>query len=1095
LSGAEGDSLRPIPTESVEASSDRNPVEGFVIRHRKGILFVSLILCLGGAYAAYTMPSSVFPQTDFPRVVVLIDNGVMPADEMMASITRPIEEAMKDIPGVVNIRSATGRGSAEVNVFFTWRTDMVQAELYVLSRLSQIRSALPATVETTVHRLTFSAFPIIGISVTSQSRSITEVWELARYQIKPRFLRIEGVARVDLVGGRVPEFHVVVDPARLEAYHLTIDQVSDALAKTNMFTSAGMHEENHQLYLTLVDGRVKNASEIEDVVLANLGPSPIHVRDVGSVRRGAAPQFNIVTADGVNAVLLNVRSQPDGNTVAIADALSADLARLKHELPPDVRLAFFYDQSLFVREGVVSVWESIVFGLALSIVVLYLFLRSVVTTLVAAVAIPVTLLITLLSMKLFHMSFNLMSLGGIAAAIGLVIDNAIVVVEAIHSKIGAGHAPREAVGLALRDIGLPLVGSTLTPVVVFIPLAFLDGLPGVFFRALALTMVVALLASLALAVTLTPTLAAMLFRPQHGQPHSELDQGGPILRKLIAVYEWTVLRALRRAGLASACIFLVIIAGVFVYSRLESDFLPAMDEGAFVLDYFSRPGTSLSETDRMLRHVEQILRSTQEIESYSRRTGARLALGINEPNVGDFLVKLRPSRTRTTEEVTDELRGKIGAAEPALHTEFPGVLSDLIGDLTWSPKPVEIKIFSDDAALLKQKAGEIAGAIDSVPGVVDINDGLVVAGPTLSFRVRQDEAARADLTVQQIGSAVETSLLGKVSSYVLTGDRTIDVRVLLAADSKDREASITRLPIRSAGGQVLTLGDVTKVQHQAGLLEMHREDLRELVAVSARFSGRDLGSGIAAIKERLDKTITMPAGTIIEYGGLYQQQQESFRNLTLVLLMAVLLVYLVLLLEFRSILQPLAIVIGAVLALFGVVMALWLTNTSLNIVSFLGAIIGVGIVAKNGILMLDFVDQLRARGMPLIDALVQSGRRRLRPVLMTTLTAFLGLLPLAYGIGAGAQMLRPLAIGVIGALCISLLLSLLATPVCYYVLMRVLRLDKSAPAGEALLLAAAQKPARTIRTGGQAAEIEVVGNAEVEPSASSTPVEPPARMS
>lgn len=1034
-------SIAPLKNDEAVSALGRD-AGGFIVRHRKGILFVYLILCLAGIYAAYRMPSSVFPQTDFPRVVILIDNGVMPADQMMATITRPVEEAMKDIPGVVNIRSATGRGSAEVNVFFTWRTDMVQSELYVLSRLSQIRGALPPTVETLVRRLTFSAFPIIGISVTSQTRSITDLWEIARYQIKPRFLRIDGVARVDLVGGRVPEYHVVVDPARLEAYHLTIDQVNDALANTNMFTSAGMHEENHQLYLALVDGRVKNASEIEDVVIATTGGSPIHVREIASVLPGAAPQFNVVTADGVNAVLLNVRSQPDGNTVGIADALKQDLARLKRELPPDVRLAFFYDQSLFVREGVRSVWECIFFGLALSIVVLYLFLRSVATTLVAAVAIPVTVLITLLGMELFHMSFNLMSLGGIAAAIGLVIDDAIVAVEAIHAKIGAGHAPREAVGLALRDIGPALVGSTLTPVVVFVPLAYLDGLPGAFFRSLALTMVVALLTSLALAVTLTPTLAVMLLRPKKGPLHSELEQGGPVLRRLIAAYEWIVLRALRHAGISLGCIALVIIGGVTLYSRLESDFLPAMDEGAFVLDYFSRPGTSLSETDRMLRHVELIIQETPEIESYSRRTGARLALAIAEPNTGDFLVKLKANRRRTTEQVIDELRARIGAAEPALHTEFPGVLSDLIGDLTWSPNPVEIKVFSDNPALLKQKAAEIAQAIKTIPGVVDVNDGLVVAGPSLNLRVRYDEAARADLTAEQVGSAVETSLVGKVSSFVLKGERTIDVRVLLAAEQRGREADISRLPIHSGGGPALTLGEVTTVQHEAGLLEMHREDLRQLVAVSARFEGLDLGSGIAAIKRRLDSTIEMPSVARMEYGGLYQQQQESFRNLALVLATAILLVYLVLLLEFRSILPPLAIVIGAVLALFGVVAALWLTNTSLNIVSFLGAIIGVGIVAKNGILMLDFVDHLRARGASIVDALVQSGRRRLRPVLMTTLTAFLGLLPLAYGIGAGAQMLRPLAIGVIGALCISLVLSLVATPICYYALVRLLRLDK-----------------------------------------------------
>lgn len=1034
--------------------------DGFVVRHRKAIIFLTIVLCLGGAYCAYMMPSSVFPQTDFPRVVILIDNGVMPADEMMATITRPIEEAMKDIPGAVNIRSSTGRGSAEVNVFFTWRTDMIEAELYVLSRLSQIRSTLPATAETRVHRLTFSAFPIIGISLTSKTRSITELWEAARYQIKPRFLRIRGVARVDLVGGREPEYHVVVDSARLEAYHLSLDQVSEALAKTNKFTAAGLHEEKHQLYLTLVDGRVSTPDEIGDVVVTSAGASPVRVRDIATVRAGAAPQFNIVTADGVAAVLLNIRSQPDGNTVAIADALKDEMRALKRDLPPDMRMAFFYDQSLFVREAVGSVWESIIFGLALSIIVLYLFLRNTATTVVTALAIPVTILMALVGMRIFRMSFNLMTLGGIAAAVGLVIDDAIVVVETIHAKICAGVPPRQAVRVAIHELGLPLIGSTLTPVVVFIPLAYLDGVPGVFFRALAMTMVISLLGSLLLAVTLTPTLAALLIRPRSGPTQNELEQGGPILRRLIALYEWTVRQALRHPGVSLVVIVIVIAGGVALYFQVESDFLPQQDEGAFVLDYFSRPGTSLSETDRMLRHVEQILASAPEVESFSRRTGARLALAIAEPNTGDFLVKLRPDRKRSTEEVIDELREKIQAAEPALHTEFPGVLSDLIGDLTWSPKPIEIKIFSTNTAMVKQKAAEIAETIEKIPGIVDVNNGLVVAGPSLSFRVRNEEAARAGLTVDEIGAAIETGLLGTVSSYALQGDRTLGIRVLLSRERQDREAAISLLPIRSPSGARVTLGDVAEVSHHPGLLEMRREDLRQCTAVSARFAGRDLGSGVAAIKAKLDETLQLPSDASIEYGGLYQQQQESFRNLTIVLIVAVLLVYAVLLLEFRSIIQPLAIVAGAVLALSGVTAALWITGISFNIVSFLGAIIGVGIVAKNGILMLDFVEHLRARGLPLSEALVQSGRRRLRPVLMTSLTTFLGLLPLAYGVGTGAQMLQPLAIGVIGALCISLLLSLVATPVFYYIAMRVFgRAGLQAAAG--VTVAAAHAEHRT----------------------------------
>jgi len=988
------------------------------------------------------MPASVFPQTDFPRVVILIDNGVMPADEMMATVTRPVEEAMKNIPGTVNIRSTTGRGSAAVNVFFDWSTNMVESELYVLGRLAQIRTTLPPAAEFAVHRLTFSAFPIIGISLTSKTRDVTELWETARYDLSPRFLRIRGVAEVKLVGGRVPEYHVAVDPAKLESYHLTLQQVCKALAETNQFTPAGMHEENRQLYLTVVDNRLRDPAQIDDVVVAWSGNSPVLVRDIAEVRRGHAPQFNIVTAEGTDAVLMNILSQPDGNTVGIAGSMQEELKRIRQELPQDMKLAFFYDQSLFVREGVRSVWECIVVGLVLSVVIHYLFLRSMTGALVVGVGIPVTVLLTLVVIHAFRMSFNLMTLGGIAAAIGMVIDDAIVVVEAIHAKLAGGESPSQAIRSVAGEVGPALVGSTLTPVVVFIPLAFLDGVPGVFFRALALTMVSALLISLMVAVTFTPALAQLLMRHRGGPRQDELAQGGRLLRWIIAAYEWIVRRALRHAWLALACMLLVVVAGLVLYDRLETDFLPKMEEGAFVLDYYSRPGTSLSETNRMLRHVEEILLRTPEVESFSRRTGARLALAIAEPNTGDFLVKLRPDRGRSTEEVIDELRAAIHAAEPALHTEFPGVLSDLIGDLTWSPNPCEIKIFSNDTGLLKKWASAIAETIEKIPGVVDVEPGLVVAGPSMRFAVRPEAAARVGLTAADIGSVLQTSLLGNVSSYLLQGDRMVGIRVLSAVDAHDQELRIREIPIRSPSGSVVTLNDVAEVQYQPGILEMQRDDLRQLVAVSARFSGMDLGTGIRNIQSQLSKTVHLPAGATMEFGGLYQQQQESFKNLALVLLMAVFLVFSVLLIEFRSIVQPLAIVLGAVMALFGVVAALGITGTSLNIVSFLGAIIGVGIVAKNGILMLDFVEHLRARGYTVSEALVQSGRRRLRPVLMTSLATFIGLLPLAYGMGAGADMLRPLAISIIGALFVSLLLSLIVTPVCYYVMMRVLRLEK-----------------------------------------------------
>ena len=1005
------------------------------------IVFIGLSLCLGGVYCAFHVPSSVFPRTDFPRVVILVDNGVMPADEMMATITRPIEEVMKDIPGVTTIRTATGRGSAEVNVFFNWKVDMVQSELYVLGRLSQIRSTLPDTATTEVYRLTFSAFPIIGISLTSPTRDITHLWETARYDLKPRFLRIPGVARVDLVGGRTTEYHVIVDLLRLQASGVSLADVTEAFERNNLVAPAGMHEENHQLYLTVVDGRLKGPKEIADFPIKVVDGHPVCVRDFARVERGPEPVFNIVTADGEEAVLLNIRSQPDGSTLDIAERLKQELRTLGRELPPDMKLAFFYDQSLIVGASVQSVWEAILFGLILSVVVFFLFLKNWGSTSVAALVIPVTVLITLVAMKLLGMTFNMMTLGGIAAAIGVVIDNAIVVVETIHTKLGHGMNRTRAVESAVGELFKPLVASTLTPVVVFIPLAFLDGITGVFFRALALTMVVALLTSLVLAVTVIPSLAAWLMRMGKNPIRTDGSmEGGPVLGLLIRIYEFSIRVVLRHRWVTLGLCVLILVAGFQVYERLESEFLPPMDEGGFVIDYQGRPGASLAETDQMLRQAEVILQTVPEVESYSRRTGARLALAIAEPHTGDFLVKLKRDRKRSTEDVISDLRHQFHVAVPGLEWEFPGILGDLIGDLMWAPAPIEIKLFSNDIEFLEARAPAIEEAIQKVRGVVDTFDGLVYTGSSIHLRVRTVDAEHYGLSAETISSAVHTAMLGRTASWILEGDRVLEIRVLAEPSATDRLGTLRDLLVRTPAGQRIKLSQVVDIVEEPPQLELRREDMRQDVAVTARLEKRDLGSAMTEIRNLLARDASIPPG-VIDFGGLYEQQQESFRNLMVVLALAIVLVFTVLLIEFRGFAEPLAIVLGAVLALFGTVLALDLTGTSLNVVSFLGAIIGIGIVAKNGILMLDMVDHLHGQGLSTDEALVRSGRRRLRPVLMTSLTTVLGMLPLAYGIGSGADMLRPLAIAVIGAVCMSVLFSLIATPVFY----RILRSRRFAP--------------------------------------------------
>ena len=998
----------------------------FAIHNTMVITFITIALCFGGIYAITRMPSSVFPQTDFPRVVILVDNGVMPEDEMMATVTRPIEEAMKDIPGAVNVRSATGRGAAEINVFFNWKVDMIQSEQYVLGRMGQIRTTLPQTAEATVWRVTFSAFPIIGVSLTGEGYDITQLWETARYDVKPQILSIPGVARVDIVGGRTPEYHVIVDPMKLTASGLDLAAVTDRLERSNLVAPTGMHEENYQLYLTVVDGRVHDIENILNIAVGMTAGRPVLIRDFARVERGPEPVYNVVTAEGREAVLLNVRSQPDGSTLDIARELNARLDRLRTELPADMKVAFFYDQSLIVRESVLSVWEAIIFGLILSVGVLYLFLRNWGSTIVAALVIPVTILITLLAIRLMNLSFNLMTLGGIAAAIGVVIDDAIVVVESIHTRLRASMSRQEAVKSAISDIARPLVASTLTPVVVFIPLAFLDGITGVFFRALAMTMAVALLTSLALAVTFTPSLAVWFMKPHK---HSE----GPFLAFLSGIYERSVRFTLRHSWLTVAVCIALILGGYTLYGHLQSEFLPPMDEGGFVIDYVAPFGTSLSETDRQLMIAEQILLSVPEVESYSRRTGARLALAIAEPNTGDFLVKLTPDRTRSTEDVISELRRRLNASVPDLEWEFPGILGDLIGDLMWAPSPIEVKIFSTDIDFLKENAPLIEEELQKVDGVVDTFDGLVYTGSTINLSLRTQDAARYSLTTEDVANAVNTAMLGKTASSVLEGDRVVDIRVLVDPVTIDKLTAIRNLPLMTPTGALIKLSQVADVVMEDGQLELRREDMRQNIAVTARLEGRDMGSAMTEIRDLLGRESNLPPGTI-EYGGLYQQQQESFRNLVVVLAMAVILVFTVLLAEFGTFTMPLAIVFGSVLSLFGTIVALLVTGTSFNVVSFLGAIIGIGIVAKNGILMLDLVDHYRIEGLSLDEALVRSGTRRLRPVLMTSLTTLLGMLPLAYGIGSGADMLKPLAIAIMGALCISVLLALIATPTFYRVL-------------------------------------------------------------
>lgn len=1011
----------------------------FVEAHGRALLLIVLSFALAGAVFIFKLPIAIFPQTDFPRIVILVDNGIAPVDVQMLTVTRPIEQAIRIVPGITNIRSVTARGSTEISVFFRWDVDILNALHLVQGRISQITPSLPPESRFYINRLTFSVFPMIGFSITSPSRSTSELWDLAYYDLAPRLYRLPGVAETRIVGGRPSEYHVIVAPEKLNSYGLPLTKVVDSIRNNNIIQSAGMVQENYHLYLTTVSGLVRRKEQIENTVVDVVKGTPVLIRDLAQVTPGERPVYNIVTANGRPAVLVNVLQQPDGNAVEIADAVNRELGDIRRTLSKDLELATFYDQSVLVRDSISGVTESILIGLGLSVAVLMAFLKSWRTTVIAALVIPVAVLIAIVFMRLFHMSFNLMTLGGLAASIGVVIDDAIVMVENILVHLSLGQSPREAALSAIRELTPALIGSTLTPIVVFVPLVFLGGITAVFFRALALTLVTALLASLFLAIFFTPVLARFFLRgrpPGHEADleHAEQAGEGRILRALTNRYERALRWALGHPLPMALAALLIVAASVGIYLQLGSGFLPEMDEGAFVLDYIMPAGTSLLESDRVLRHIEQFLRDTPEVESYSRRTGARLALAIAEPNTGDFLVKLKRQRSRSLEEVTDELRQKILRSEPAIAVEFPHILEDLIGDLAWSPQPIEIKIFHDDPAVYKRIAKDVEEWLPKVNGVVDIVNQTIVIGPAVNFRVDLEKAQRAGFGVKDVAE-LETAILdGELASNMIRGDRLIGIRVRYPAEYRSSTEKLQSLLLTSPSGQTVPLSSIAHVEVEQGQTEIRRDNLRNLSAVTARLAGRDLGSAMTEIRGRLFKEVSIPPGTDIEFGGIYQIQRESFLGLTQVLLGSILLIFIILVFEFRSFSHPIAILVATILCGSGALLALWITHSTLNVSSFMGAIMVVGIVHKNGILMLDAEKYFTAQGYPLRDAIFQAGRRRLRPILMTALATIFGMLPLAVGVGSGAQLLQPLAIAVIGGVAVSMVLSLLITPVLFYLL-------------------------------------------------------------
>ncbi len=1021
----------------------------------KPIFFLLVVLTLAGMYAATQVPISVFPETDFPRVVIGVDNGVMPVEQMQVTITKPIEDAINSVPGLQTIRSTTSRGTAEISLFFDWTVDMNRTLQLTDAALAKVQQELPTTARITTNRLTFATFPILGYALSSDQDASgkdivpqTRLWEIATYDLKPPINRVPGVRTVVVQGGQVPEFHIVPNLARLQAAGVTLLDLVNAVQASNIIDSPGLYEADHKLILGLVGAQAHSAAELGNLVVkVSANGAAVRVADLATVEPSALPVYTIVTANGKPSVLLNITRQQSSNTVGVANAVADEIAGLQSKLPPGTHLTPFYDQSVLVRESIASVRDAIMIGLVLACVILFLFLRDWRSSVIAGLVIPVTVAVTILFLHAIGQSFNLMTLGGLAAAIGLVIDDAIVVVENIVVHRNGGESKIEAAHRALRELAIPLVGSTITPVVVFLPLIAVTGVTGSFFRALAVTMTAALLTSLFLALTFTPSLSMVLLRDlppgeATGEPHEE---NGPVMRRVLHAHERLLNWALNRPRtLALLCLGLIMV-GFFAYRGLGSDLLPAMDEGAFILDYIMPAGSSLAETNRVLTHVETILRHAPEVSTTSRRTGLQLGLAaVTEANTGDISVLLKRDRSRSIDEVMEDVRRQINSTEPELDIEFTQVLQDMIGDLSNSPEPIQIKLFSNDADLLHQLAPRVQAAIAAIPGVVDTQNGVdnTLSGPATNFQVNPAVAGRLGFTPTEVAEDATSILDGlPTSDPMIVNGRPYTVRVRLPNSTRASLDAIQNTVFNSSTGRTATLGSLAAVTQLPPQNEVRRENLQLVVLVSGRLEGSDLGGAMAKVKKAVSG-LQLPASVRVEYGGTYQEQQKSFRDLGQVLLLALALVFAVLLAEFRNFSAPTAILGSSILSIAGVVAALLITKTDFNVASFMGLIMVIGIVAKNGILLLDADEKFRASeeihatpgGSQKVakEAMLHAAQRRLRPIVMTAIAAICGMLPLAFAIGSGSEMLQPLAVAVIGGLLLSIFLSLIVTPVIYY---------------------------------------------------------------
>ena len=1007
------------------------------VTYKNPVTVIIVLIIVGGLFAYSRMQTALFPEITFPKIKIIADAGQQPVKKMMITVTRQLENAVKQVPDLKSIRSTTSRGSCEISAYMDWNANIDISQQRIESKIAEIRNTLPPDVQVTVERMNPSILPVIGYSLESKTRTPIEMKLLAMYTIKPYLSQVEGVSEVRVIGGKEKEYWLQLDIHKMSTLGLTPDTISAALAQTNFIKSNGYLSDYRLLYLTVTDASVSSKEQLENVVISNNGKRIVLLKNIASVDIQEAKEYVKINANGQEGILLAVIKQPNANLVDLSDKMNKKLEDLKKILPKDVAVLPFYVQADFVKDSIKSVTDSLWIGLALAILVAIIFLRSFKASAVILLTIPVILLLTIIILYATGQTLNIMTLGALAAAIGLIIDDAIVVVEQIH-RTHEEHPEQHTSKLikkAIKYLFPAMVGSSLSTIVIFLPFLLMTGVAGAYFKVMTNTMIITLVCSFFVTWLILPVIYLLFSGKEKKQSTLiRVTQSHNIKPK-----RWVGF-FVRHTWISLVIMALLVTSIIFIFPRLETGFLPEMDEGSIVLDYNSPPGTSLEETDRMLREVEKLLVKTPEVEAYSRRTGTQMGFFITEPSRGDYLIQLKKNRTKSTEDVITDIRRQVEASQPALRIDFGQVINDMLGDLMTSVQPIEVKIFGNDPARLKELSKNVANIVSKVEGTADVFNGIVIAGPSINVEPNYSTLAQFGITPANLQYQLQSALEGNVAGTVYNREQLNNIRLIYPNSKSLSIKDVENTQIFLPGGKLMPIKSLAAVHLISGDAEIERQDLQSMGVVTGRLEGKDLGTVMKDIQTEVSTRLSLPQGYSIVYGGSYAEQQQSFRELLAILIAASLLVFGVILFLFKDFGISFIILLIAILGISGSYMGLYLTHTPLNVGSYTGLIMIVGIIGENAIFTyLQFQQVYRLTG-DVNEAIIYSISTRLRPKLMTALGAIIALSPIAFGVGTGAQMHQPLAIAVIAGFIIALPLLLIVLP--SLIKLRYLRVKK-----------------------------------------------------